>query len=630
MEAAPAPLGTSADPGFLGCSRAAFPAGAPFLASVGKGRACALWLLLLWGAPSTEATGPVRVWAGEAVNLWGTPSPDGRWLSFVDSGTGRLALRSVREGSVRPIPDETSAAAGEFAYFSVFDRTGDRIAYAWFNASGHYELRLAVLNAKVSAEPLVLFSNPEIRFVQPCAWSQDGKQLLTLFFREDNTSQIALIEVDSGKMQVLRSLHWIYPKRMDLSPDGRFIVYDNLAEADVQQRDLYILRTDGASERRLLPGPADDQSPVWSHDGGTIWFVSDRSGTQAIWSVAVEEGRAAGSPRRLTQPVPRALLMGATRQGEVFYGQRQGVARLYLQAWEPEAQTPLPAPVPMTAKAPESDRLLPVFAPDGERLAYLAQIGTENQGRGQRTVALHSLRTGGSVALPTRLAFVRGMEFSPHGQSLLLAGSDRRGRSGLFVFDLETQRASPLELAAERLIHGIPGAFDRRGESVFLPVRDPATGKWLLMQRPLAEAGANRVVAPLPTAKRVTAVAVSPLDGRVALAWVDRASGSKAVLALADPAGGPAPEPILELPGGQLTDLAWDPLGRHLLVGTQGNAGARLWLVRASGDSMVEIPSPKDRRPGLSFSPDGKRLAYAAGRTRQEVWVLSHEAAREP
>ena len=45
---------------------------------------------------------------------------------------------------------------------------------------------------------------------------------------------------------------------------------------------------------------------------------------------------------------------------------------------------------------------------------------------------------------------------------------------------------------------------------------------------------------------------------------------------------------------------------------------------------MVEIPSPKDRRPGLSFSPDGKRLAYAAGRTRQEVWVLSHEAAREP
>ena len=36
----------------------------------------------------------------------------------------------------------------------------------------------------------MLFRNEEAGFVQPSSWTPDGKQILTLFFRKDNISQL--------------------------------------------------------------------------------------------------------------------------------------------------------------------------------------------------------------------------------------------------------------------------------------------------------------------------------------------------------------------------------------------------------------------------------------------------------
>ena len=594
-------------------------------------RGLALYLpLALWaGGPDFEAK-THRIWQGDGVNLWGAPSPDGQWVSFVDAPTGAVALRNVDNGSERLVAGASGAGAGEFAYFSVFDRSGERVAYAWFNSDGYYDLRVAAAGpARTGAtRPEVLFSNPEVPFVQPCAWSHDGTRVLVLFFREDNTSQIALVDGDDGEVLVLRSLHWIYPKRMDLSPDGQYLVYDNLSERDGFERDLFLLRTDGSEERRLLAGSPDDQSPVWSYDGGTIWFVSNRGGDRAIWSVSVSDGTATRPPSRLTGPLERALLMGASRSGELFFGQRRGAVRLYSQPWDAASSAPVSDPVPMTAETLESDRRLPVFSPDGEHLAFLARVGTENQGREHRAVVLQSLTTGQSSAVPARLAFVRSMRFSPDASLLLLSGSDRRGRSGLFLHDRRWERTRPVELVESHSVEGIPGAFGRSGDTVLLAVPNPRGDGFVLVDRRLDGDAPERRIAALPRGERLIAIAAARNGDRVALAWRGDDDSSPSTLAVVEADGG-LPKPILTLPGGELTGLTWAPGGSHLLVGTRAGGGARLWLVSASGQSMTEVPSPSDRLPGLSFSPDGTRLAYAAGRTNEEVWVLKHVAQAE-
>jgi len=104
------------------------------------------------------------VWDGPGASHLGSPSPDGRYLTGID-------------------PDHKPAGSREFAYFSVFSRDSRQVAYAWFNADGFYELRLISVSG---GQPRTVYRNEEAGFVQPTAFSKDGKQILTLLFRRDN------------------------------------------------------------------------------------------------------------------------------------------------------------------------------------------------------------------------------------------------------------------------------------------------------------------------------------------------------------------------------------------------------------------------------------------------------------
>ncbi|MBL4803172.1 MAG: PD40 domain-containing protein, partial [Emcibacter sp.] len=67
---------------------------------------------------------------------------------------------------------------------------------------------------------------------------------------------------------------------LDISPDGKAIIFDMLG-------DLYALDSAGGQARPLTSGMAFDTQPVFSPDGGKIAFVSDKSGAENIWTMAV-------------------------------------------------------------------------------------------------------------------------------------------------------------------------------------------------------------------------------------------------------------------------------------------------------------------------------------------------------
>ena len=82
-----------------------------------------------------------------------------------------------------------------------------------------------------------------------------------------------------------------------LSPDGRSLAY-TLRETDLEgNRGLKsVWRLDladpAAAPRRLTASGSNAWSPRWSPDGGTLYFLSDRSGSGQVWSLAGGLGEA--------------------------------------------------------------------------------------------------------------------------------------------------------------------------------------------------------------------------------------------------------------------------------------------------------------------------------------------------
>jgi dipeptidyl aminopeptidase/acylaminoacyl peptidase len=85
------------------------------------------------------------------------------------------------------------------------------------------------------------------------------------------------------------------------SPDGNWIVFTRRAwdpDANKTTTNLWLVSKDGKSLRQLTSARHfADTSPRWSHDGGTIAFLSNRGGSQQIWTIRLDGGEA----RQLTK-----------------------------------------------------------------------------------------------------------------------------------------------------------------------------------------------------------------------------------------------------------------------------------------------------------------------------------------
>src|SRR5690349_5313104 len=81
-----------------------------------------------------------------------------------------------------------------------------------------------------------------------------------------------------------------------VSPDGKqvaFSVRDTDYDANRGRYDVWLANVDGTGKaKRLTTDPENDQSPVWSADGTTVFFLSSRSGSSQVWKIAATGGEA--------------------------------------------------------------------------------------------------------------------------------------------------------------------------------------------------------------------------------------------------------------------------------------------------------------------------------------------------
>ena len=120
---------------------------------------------------------------------------------------------------------------------------------------------------------------------------------------------------------------------------------------------------------RVTAGPAWDRDPVWTPDGSTLVFSSDRSGSFDIWRVAVGADGSTGIPVRLTDAPEPESEPAVSKNGKIaFVRGRNANADIWLLDQEGSLRRLAAGP---------GAQLSPTFSPSGDSIAYVSRSGRE-------------------------------------------------------------------------------------------------------------------------------------------------------------------------------------------------------------------------------------------------------------
>src|SRR5579859_1221857 len=393
-----------------------------------------------------------RVWAGPDVDPEGSPTPDGKYLPFVDWSTGDLALRDLITGEERRLTHKGTweEHGDEFAEISVPSPDGKQVAYAWFKGT-MYELRVIGIDG---SHPRTIYRKESVYYIEPKAWTPDGKQILAAFVaKAHNSTQIVMVSVADGSVRVLKNLglstalgHSLLSP-MCISPDGRYVAYSPPQKGNEDRHDIFLLPTDGSEEFPIVTNPADDYFLGWAPDGRTMLFASDRTGALSAWAIEVVNGKPRGTPRLLKPDIGGIQPLGFTQNGSFYYDLSDTVRDLYTASLDLDTGKLLAPPAPVSQLSTGSN-FAGAWSPDGTYLAYLSTRHRPRRGPGVRkpdTIVIRSLATGEEREVVPKLDALfpfPGLRWSPDSLSLLVRGTDEEGHGGIFRINAQTAESS--------------------------------------------------------------------------------------------------------------------------------------------------------------------------------------------
>jgi Tol biopolymer transport system component len=247
---------------------------------------------------------------GVAVDGGSPPawSPDGRELAFVstkievEAGPGRSApggssstpsdlyVIDLEAGTVRRVTTGTQTADPAWA-------PGPQLVYSSL-IERHWELFIVEGGGEHRR-----LSDGFAAVNRRASWSPSGALIAFLRVGAGSEAHLNTIRPDGSGVRELSSLpiDVVLGTPPAWSPDGSMLVVTTSANSPVDLltgnkpgRDLYVVATDGSSERRLTESGergVSDRAPVWSADGSRLAFESlerEKSSESALYTVRVD------------------------------------------------------------------------------------------------------------------------------------------------------------------------------------------------------------------------------------------------------------------------------------------------------------------------------------------------------
>ncbi len=561
-----------------------------------------------------------QVWADRETDALGSISADGRHLTFTDWSTGDLAIRDLQTGKNRRLTDKGPwSKSSEYAEFSVISPDGKQVAYAWYvPETVKYELRVIAVNGGRDLQPRALLRDDWLR---PVAWYPGGTEIIVLTMRDLTTVAAGgagamrdLTTVTTGGVVVRRVTDpqpGGNPRPTSLSPDGRYLLFDRQVGDDLNERDIFLLTTDG-KQLPFVTHAGRDELGFWAPDGKHVLFLSDRTGRMGLWSIEVSNGRPAGAPQLVKADLGRTSPLGIASDGTYYYASEIGMVDVYVAEIDPAGGKLQSEPARVSERF-QGTNAQPIWSPDGTRLAWLSRRAPVES---PTTIIIREMsgKTEREIRLPANLN-VRTIRWWPDGRSLLLSGL-QEGGSACYRLELGTERLTVL-------LRSSGGAAAWRmdvspdGQKLFyassfnrISVRDLTSGQ-------------DEEIVSLPSTHWVGALAVSPDGGQLALLVNDTHELSAFVV----PATGGKPRQLTPDQKFRIRNnsTTWSRDSRSVIVVSNPDNTDRWDLLRVPIDGTAPVVLLTMERPMQpSIHPDGRKIAVQAGIRKREIWALKN------
>jgi Tol biopolymer transport system component len=339
-----------------------------------------------------SSVGPIR--NAPFNTIGGTIMPDGAGMAGTDWDTGDpavfdLASREFRRFRINNAPYDMGHADS-----GLPSPDGSKLAVSWLSyAETGSQLRIVDV-ATGESRTIMTLDTAAATYIQPGAWTPAGDSVFATIwprglppFIPDNV-QLVLIPAAGGTPRVVHEplRNFDLSRRMSLSPDGRWLLYDHEHSREQQIRsDIYIIDVQGGGARPLVVHPGANRLVGWLPGTDVVLFSSDRTGTTDLWSVRVVNGRTSGDALRVRSGFFHRETVGFA-DGALFYTVQTGSSGGAVINVDPHSGALLGAaspPIPTFS-------LRPVWSPDGQRLASVSRS------RGFNAVTVYSMETGES------------------------------------------------------------------------------------------------------------------------------------------------------------------------------------------------------------------------------------------
>lgn len=205
-------------------------------------------------------------------------SPDGKTLCFTELRNGHqgVYLVDANQGTVvRQISN-----GNDNDYGGVISPDGNTIFF--HRGEGYASYSLWSYDRKTN-----LFSNYS-RGMTACLIPGNPNTIYCARFTSNKESEIWRINFTTGVEECILTQPGKSFTSPQLSPDGKWLLLTANSKSEkekIDNTDIYVVRTDGTQLTQLTYHPGNDLSPVWSPDGRSIFFLSQRGSADKIYNV---------------------------------------------------------------------------------------------------------------------------------------------------------------------------------------------------------------------------------------------------------------------------------------------------------------------------------------------------------